>query len=38
LGSLLFLVGIITAAWPDKDPERETVRAGGRAHQPSAAD
>jgi cytochrome c-type biogenesis protein CcmF len=38
LGSLLFLAGIIIAAWPDKDPERVTVRAGKRAHQPSAAD
>jgi cytochrome c-type biogenesis protein CcmF len=38
LGSLLFLIGIIIAAWPDKDPERVTVRAGRRAHQTSAAD
>jgi cytochrome c-type biogenesis protein CcmF len=38
LGSLLFLVGIIIAAWPDKDPERVTVRSGRRAHQTSAAD
>ncbi|NTW12827.1 MAG: hypothetical protein HGA30_05915, partial [Anaerolineales bacterium] len=38
LGSLLFLVGVIIAAWPDKDPERVTVRAGKRAHQTSAAD
>jgi len=38
LGSLLFLAGIITAAWPDKDPEREVVRAGNRIRQPSAAD
>ncbi|HEY5728602.1 MAG TPA: heme lyase CcmF/NrfE family subunit [Anaerolineales bacterium] len=38
LGSLLFLVGIIIAAWPDKDPERVAVRAGKRAHQISAAD
>jgi cytochrome c-type biogenesis protein CcmF len=38
MGSLLFLVGIIIAAWPDKDPERVTVRAGKRAHQTSAAD
>jgi len=40
LGSLLFVVGVIIAAWPDKDPERVAVRAGRskRAHQPSAAD
>jgi cytochrome c-type biogenesis protein CcmF len=38
LGSLLFLVGIIIAAWPDKDPERVTVRAAKRMEQPSAAD
>ncbi|NJC95051.1 MAG: heme lyase CcmF/NrfE family subunit [Anaerolineae bacterium] len=38
LGSLLFLVGVIIAAWPDKDPERVAVRAGKRAHQTSAAD
>jgi cytochrome c-type biogenesis protein CcmF len=38
LGSLLFLVGVIIAAWPDKDPERATVRTGKRAHQASAAD
>jgi len=38
LGSLLFLVGVIIAAWPDKDPERVTVRTGRRAHQTSAAD
>jgi cytochrome c-type biogenesis protein CcmF len=38
LGSLLFLGGIIIAAWPDKDPERETVRVGRSVHQPSAAD
>jgi len=38
LGSLLFLVGIIIAAWPDKDPERVTVHAAKRMEQPSAAD
>ena len=38
LGSLLFLIGVIIAAWPDKDPERVTVRSGKRAHQASAAD
>jgi cytochrome c-type biogenesis protein CcmF len=38
LGSLLFLVGIFIAAWPDQDPERVTVRAGKRLPQTSAAD
>ena len=38
LGSLLFLVGIIIAAWPDKDTERVTVRIGKHARQASAAD
>jgi cytochrome c-type biogenesis protein CcmF len=38
LGSLLFLVGIIIAAWPDQDPERVAVHASKSAHQPSAAD
>jgi len=38
LGSLLFLVGVIIAAWPDKDPERVAVRAGKRVGQTSAAD
>ena len=38
LGSLLFLIGIIVAAWPDKDPESVPVRTGKRLHQTSAAD
>jgi cytochrome c-type biogenesis protein CcmF len=38
LGSLLFLVGIVIAAWPDQDPERVAVRVSKSAHQPSAAD
>lgn len=38
LGSLLFLAGIIIAAWPDKDPERVTVQASQRTQQTSAAD
>lgn len=38
LGSLLFLVGVVIAAWPDKDPELVTVRASRPVHQPSAAD
>jgi cytochrome c-type biogenesis protein CcmF len=38
MGSLLFLVGIIIAAMPDKDPQRVAVRAGKRARQASAAD
>ena len=39
LGSLLFLVGIVIAAWPDREPERVAVRADALlGHQPSAAD
>ncbi len=38
IGSLLFLLGVIIAAWPDKDPEHATVRASRRAEQTSAAD
>jgi cytochrome c-type biogenesis protein CcmF len=38
LGSLLFLAGIVIAAWPEKDPERVSVRASKRIQQPSAAD
>ncbi|HXF84332.1 MAG TPA: heme lyase CcmF/NrfE family subunit [Anaerolineales bacterium] len=38
LGSLLFLVGIIIAAWPEKDPERVAVRVEKRVRQVSAAD
>ena len=33
LGSLLFLVGIFVAAWPDKDPERVAVSAGKQVKQ-----
>ena len=38
MGSLLFLVGIMVAAWPDRDPEPVTVQAGKRVPQTSAAD
>ncbi|MFN8412834.1 MAG: heme lyase CcmF/NrfE family subunit [Anaerolineales bacterium] len=38
IGSLLFLVGIIIAAWPDRDPAEEPVRVSRNAKQPSAAD
>jgi len=38
LGSLLFLVGIIVAAWPDRDPEPVIVREGNRVPQASSAD
>jgi cytochrome c-type biogenesis protein CcmF len=37
-GSLLFLVGVVIAAWPDKDPEYATEKADKRAQQTSAAD
>jgi cytochrome c-type biogenesis protein CcmF len=40
IGSLLFLVGIIFAAWPDNDPAEETARRSVTRsnRQPSAAD
>ncbi len=40
LGSLLFLVGIVIAAWPEKEAERVAAKARVRAatKQPSAAD
>ncbi len=38
IGSLLFLFGIIFAAWPDHDPAEEPVRVSRNARQASAAD
>jgi cytochrome c-type biogenesis protein CcmF len=40
LGSLLFLAGVVIAAWPEKEMERVAVRAGARVQQQttSAAD
>jgi cytochrome c-type biogenesis protein CcmF len=39
LGSLLFLFGVIVAAWPDKEAEPVPAKvAARRAQQPSAAD
>jgi cytochrome c-type biogenesis protein CcmF len=38
IGSLLFLVGIIFAAWPDQDPAEEPARVPRRANQTSVAD
>jgi cytochrome c-type biogenesis protein CcmF len=39
IGSLLFLFGVVVAAWPDKDPETEKVRVRrSTPHQTSAAD
>jgi cytochrome c-type biogenesis protein CcmF len=38
LGSLLFLAGIIIAAWPDKDPQPEPARVSQGIRQTSAAD
>jgi cytochrome c-type biogenesis protein CcmF len=38
LGSLLFLVGVVIAAWPEKEPERVAVPVSKRVQQPSAAD
>jgi cytochrome c-type biogenesis protein CcmF len=38
IGSLIFLVGIIFAAWPDRDPAEEPTRVARNARQTSAAD
>jgi cytochrome c-type biogenesis protein CcmF len=38
IGSLVFLVGIIFAAWPDRDPAEEPVRTTRKVGQVSAAD
>ena len=38
IGSLLFIIGIIIAAWPDSDPERVAVRETKQLKQTSAAD
>ena len=38
IGSVLFLLGIIFAAWPDRDPAEEPIRATRKSHQTSAAD
>jgi cytochrome c-type biogenesis protein CcmF len=38
MGSLFFLIGIIVAAWPDKETDPVAVRTGKRVRQASAAD
>jgi cytochrome c-type biogenesis protein CcmF len=38
IGSLLFLIGILFAAWPDRDPAEEPVRASRKVRQASSAD
>jgi cytochrome c-type biogenesis protein CcmF len=38
IGSLLFLFGVIVAAWPEKEMESVAVTARSRVRQPSAAD
>lgn len=38
IGSLLFLIGVIIAAWPEVDAEREPARVSHNARQTSAAD
>jgi len=38
IGSLLFLAGIVFAAWPDHDPAEEPIRAARQVGQSSAAD
>jgi cytochrome c-type biogenesis protein CcmF len=37
-GALVFIVGMLFAAWPDKDPSLRPVHVGKRAVEPSAAD
>ena len=37
LGSLLFLVGVVIAAWPEKDAERAAVRSKARVQQQTSA-
>jgi cytochrome c-type biogenesis protein CcmF len=37
LGSLLFLVGVVIAAWPDRDAERVAVKARARVQQQTSA-
>jgi len=38
VGSLVFITGMLFAAWPDKDPSLRPVRVNKRAAEPSAAD
>jgi cytochrome c-type biogenesis protein CcmF len=38
VGGLFFLIGIIFAAWPDRDPAEEPVRASRKVRQASSAD
>jgi cytochrome c-type biogenesis protein CcmF len=38
IGSLVFLAGIIIAAWPEKEAERVPAKVSSRVRQPSAAD
>ncbi len=38
LGSLVFLLGVIVAAWPERDPEPASVRVPRSARQTSSAD
>ena len=38
VGSIIFIIGMLFAAWPDKDPSLRPVRARKRAVQTSAAD
>ena len=37
-GALVFIAGMLFAAWPDKDPSLRSIRVGKRAVEPSAAD
>ncbi len=38
IGCLVFIVGMLFAAWPDRDPAPASQREGRQAYQPGAAD
>ncbi|MGE5249866.1 MAG: heme lyase CcmF/NrfE family subunit [Bacteroidota bacterium] len=38
IGSLVFLFGILIAAWPDRDPEYAAAAVRRKAYEPSSAD
>ncbi len=38
IGSLVFILGMLFTAWPDRDPQPAPQQEGKRAYQPSAAD
>jgi cytochrome c-type biogenesis protein CcmF len=38
IGALVFLIGILIAAWPERETEAIPARVRRAAHQPSSAD